>query len=69
MRLSLIASSTAAYLILNNVNFVKLYDGCRGRTDKKLTGTLVIQTFLSFDLVDIFLKYGSLLFFKKAKKT
>ena len=26
----------------------------RGRTDKKLTSTLVIQTFLSFDLPDIF---------------
>ena len=40
----------------------------RGRTDKKLTSTLVIQTFLSFELADIFLKYGSRLFFKKAKK-
>ena len=29
---------------------------------------LVIQTFLSFELADIFLKYGSCLFFKKAKK-
>ena len=26
----------------------------RGRTDKKLTSTLVIQTFLSFELADIF---------------
>ena len=41
----------------------------RGRTDKKLTSMLVIQTFLSFELADIFLKYGSRLFFKKAKKT
>ena len=40
----------------------------RGRTGKKLTSTLVIQTFLSFDLADIFKKYGSLLIFKKAKK-
>ena len=40
----------------------------RGRTDKKLTSTLVIQTFLSFDLPHIFLKCGSRLFFKKAKK-
>ena len=38
-------------------------------TDKKLTSTLVIQNFLSFELADIFLKYGSRLFFKKAKKT
>ena len=41
----------------------------RGQTDKKLTSTLVIWTFLSFELTDIFLKYGSLLFFKKTKKT
>ena len=41
----------------------------RGKTDKKLTSTLVIRTFLSFELTDIFKKYGSLLFFKKAKKT
>ena len=41
----------------------------RGRTDKKLTSTLVIRTFLSFELADIFLKYGSRLFFKKSKKT
>ena len=41
----------------------------RGRTDKKLTSTLVIRTFLSFELADILLKYGSLLFFKKALKT
>ena len=40
----------------------------RGQTDKKLTSTLVIQTFLIFELADIFLKYGSRLFFKKAKK-
>ena len=38
----------------------------RGRTDKKLTSTLVIRTFLSFELPNIFLKYGSRLFFKKA---
>ena len=38
----------------------------RGRTDKKLTSTLVIRTFLSFELPDIFKKYGSRLFFKKA---
>ena len=30
---------------------------------------LVIQTFLSFELADIFIKYGSRLFFKKAKET
>ena len=41
---------------------------CRGRTDKKLTSTLVIQIFLSFELADIFLKYGSRLFFKKSFK-
>ena len=40
----------------------------RGRTDKKLTITLVIQTFLSFELADIFFKYGSRLLKKKAKK-
>ena len=40
----------------------------RGRTDKKLTITLVIRTFLSFNLANIFFKYGSRLFFKKAKK-
>ena len=39
----------------------------RGRTDKKLISTLVIRTFLSFELPVIFFKYGSLLFFKKAK--
>ena len=41
----------------------------RGQTDKKLTSTLVIPTFLSCELADIFLKYASLLFFKKLKKT
>ena len=41
----------------------------RGRTDKKLTSTLVIQTFLSFKLADIFEKYGSLLLLKTDKKT
>ena len=40
----------------------------RGRTDKKLTSTLVIRTFLSFELADIFLKYWGRLFFKKSKK-
>ena len=45
------------------------WDRDRGRTDKKLTNTLVIWTFLSFELADIFLNYGSRLFFKKAKKT
>ena len=38
----------------------------RGRTDKKLTSTLVIWTCFSFELANIFLKYGSPLFFKKA---
>ena len=41
----------------------------RGQTDKKLTSMLVIRNFLSFELADIFLNYGSLLFFKKALKT
>ena len=41
----------------------------RGRTDKKWTSTLVIRTFLSFELADIFKEYGSLLIFKEAKKT
>ena len=40
----------------------------RGRTDKKLTSMLVIRNFLSFELADIFLKYGCRLFFKKAKQ-
>ena len=40
----------------------------RGRTDKKLTSTLVIRTLLCFELADIFKKYGSRLFFKKARK-
>ena len=40
----------------------------RGQTDKKITSTLVIQTFISFELADNFFKYGSRLFFKKAKK-
>ena len=40
----------------------------RGRTDKKLTSTLVIRTFISFELPDIFIKHGSRLFFKKAIK-
>ena len=40
----------------------------REQTDKKLTSRLVIRTFLSFELADIFLKYGSHLFFKKEKK-
>ena len=35
----------------------------------KFTSTLVIRTILSFELADIFLKYGSRLFFKRAKKT
>ena len=48
---------------------VPSYSGSRGRTDKKLTSMLVIRIFLSFELADIFLKYGSRLFFKKAKKT
>ena len=50
------------------LNPVQKLSTIRGQTDKKLTSTLVIQTFLSFELADIFLKYGSCLFFKKAKK-
>ena len=42
--------------------------GTRGRTDKKLTSTLVIRKNLSFELADIFLKYGSLLLLKTDKK-
>ena len=37
----------------------------RGQTDKKITSMLVIPTFLSFELADVFFKYGSRLFFKK----
>ena len=45
------------YFLVRNIN-------AKGQTDKKI----IIQTFLSFELADIFLKYGSRLFFKKAKK-
>ena len=41
----------------------------RGQTDKTITSMLVIQTFLSFELAGIFLKYGSRLFFKKSKNS
>ena len=40
-----------------------------GQTDKKLTNTLVIRTFLSFELADIFLSMGVVYFSKKLKKT
>ena len=40
----------------------------RGRTDKKLTSTLVIWTFLSFELVDSFKSMGVICFSKKQKK-
>ena len=40
----------------------------RGRTDKKLTSTLVIRTFLSFELPDIFQTMGVVYFSKKLKK-
>ena len=40
----------------------------RGQTDKKLTSTLVIWTFSSFELANILKKYGIHLFFKKALK-
>ena len=36
----------------------------RGRTDKKLTSTLVIWTFLSFELPDIFKSMGVVNFSK-----
>ena len=48
------------------IKFIPAY--IRGRTDKKLTRTLVIRTFLNFKLADIFLKYGSLLLLKTDKK-
>ena len=41
----------------------------RGRTDKKLTSTLVIWYFLSFELPDIFKSMGVVYFSKKLKKT
>ena len=41
----------------------------RGRTDKTLTSTLVIRTFLSFELPDIFKSMGVVYFSKKLKKT
>ena len=47
------------------VNIRLYYIFTRGRTGKKLTSTLVIRAFLSFELPGIFLKYGSCLFFKK----
>ena len=40
----------------------------RGRTDKKLTSTLVIRTFLSFELADIFKSMGLVYFSKRQKK-
>ena len=51
-------------------SIILIYEGSmiRRRTDKKLTSTLVIRTFLSFELADIVLKYGCRLFFKKALK-
>ena len=33
---------------------VLIYHMIRGQTDKKLTSTLIIQTFLIFELADIF---------------
>ena len=57
------------YPLFNQVSLDRDSGSIRGQTDKKLTSTLVIWTFLSFELADIFFKYGSLLFFKKAKKT
>ena len=56
---------------MSNLDRLKLWCSVnisRGRTDTKLTSTLVIRTFLSFELADIFKKYGSRLFLKKAKK-
>ena len=38
----------------------------RGRTDKKLTSTLVIQTFLSFELADFFFKVWESFIFQKS---
>ena len=40
----------------------------RGRTDKKLSGMLVIRTFLSFDMADFF-KVWELFIFQKSYKT
>ena len=58
--------------VKNNLRGVPLhwYQWCniQGRTDKKLTTALVIRIFLSFELADIFLKYGSLFFQKSFKK-
>ena len=53
--------------IHSNNNKYCSWDCTRGQTDKKLTSTLVIRTFLIFELANIVLKYGSRLFFKKAK--
>ena len=47
---------------------VKKFIG-RGQTDKKLTNTLVILNFLSFELANMFFKYGSILLLKTDKKT
>ena len=41
----------------------------RGRTDKKLTSTLVIWTFLSFELADIFKSMGVIYFSKSFKNS
>ena len=39
-----------------------------GQTDKKLTSIVVIWTFLSFELADIFKAMGVVYFSKKPKK-
>ena len=56
-------SSNSFHILHINIDMI------RGPTDKKLTSTLVIWTFLRFELAVIFLKYWSRSFFKKAKKT
>ena len=53
---------------LKKDHFACLTRWIRGRTGKIFTSTLVIQTFLSYKLANMFLNYGSCLFFKKAFK-
>ena len=62
-----LALADQAVLIVRDVVFEGVIS--RGLTDKKCTSTLLIRTFLSFELADIFLKYGSLLFLKNIKNS
>ena len=63
---------TTTYERFNNTIVSSLADGRpinRGRTHKKLNSTLVIRTFLSFELADIFKSMGVFYYIKQIKKT